>query len=158
VDNWVGSAGHSGDKGKIFVGNTLGTLTTGQLSQIIFTGGFPSGALVLIGTGEVVPQPLTPLLVITPTPDAFGTTCFNEGITRPYTITNQGLGTANNVALNTTNPEFAPVALPANTILGPGQTINFNVIFTPVGPTSGSRSAICYGDQRCWRRDYFATA
>jgi fibronectin-binding autotransporter adhesin len=53
INGWTGTGGVSGTAGKIFFGNTSGTLTGGQLAKISFTG-FP-GTPILLGTGELVP-------------------------------------------------------------------------------------------------------
>jgi autotransporter-associated beta strand protein len=53
ITGWSGTAGTSGTAGKIFFGNTTGTLTAAQLAQISFTG-FP-GTPILLSTGELVP-------------------------------------------------------------------------------------------------------
>ena len=53
ITGWSGTAGTSGTAGKIFFGNTTGTLTAAQLAQISFTG-YP-GTPILLSTGELVP-------------------------------------------------------------------------------------------------------
>lgn len=53
INGWTGTGGSSGTAGKIFFGNTTGTLTAGQLAKITFTG-YP-GTPILLGTGELVP-------------------------------------------------------------------------------------------------------
>lgn len=59
INGWTGTAGSSGTAGKIFFGNTTGTLTAAQLAQIAFTGYSPGATL--LGTGELVPAvPVTP--------------------------------------------------------------------------------------------------
>jgi hypothetical protein len=63
INGWTGTGGASGTGGKIFFGNTTGTLTAGQLSKITFTG-YP-GTPILLSTGELVPAaPLVPSIAI----------------------------------------------------------------------------------------------
>ncbi len=59
ITGWTGTAGASGTAGKIFFGNSASGLTSGQLSQINFSG-YSSGATIL-STGEIVaiPEPTT---------------------------------------------------------------------------------------------------
>jgi fibronectin-binding autotransporter adhesin len=58
INGWTGTAGSSGTAGRIFFGNTTGTLTGAQLAKISFAG-FP-GTPILLGTGELVP-PVPPV-------------------------------------------------------------------------------------------------
>jgi autotransporter-associated beta strand protein len=59
INGWTGTAGSSGTAGKIFFGNTTGTLTAAQLAQIVFTGYSPGATLR--SDGELVPAvPVTP--------------------------------------------------------------------------------------------------
>ncbi|MFN5794227.1 MAG: autotransporter-associated beta strand repeat-containing protein, partial [Bacteroidota bacterium] len=53
INGWTGTVGSSGTGGKIFFGNTIGTLTASQLSKITFTG--YAGTPILLGSGELVP-------------------------------------------------------------------------------------------------------
>jgi hypothetical protein len=59
ITGWTGLAGASGTAGKIFFGNSAAGLTSGQLSQINFSG-YSNGATIL-STGEIVavPEPAT---------------------------------------------------------------------------------------------------
>jgi autotransporter-associated beta strand protein len=59
ITGWTGLAGASGTAGKIFFGNSAAGLTSGQLSQINFSG-YSNGATIL-STGEIVavPEPST---------------------------------------------------------------------------------------------------
>ncbi len=68
ITGWTGTAGATGTAGKIFVG--VGGLTSGQLNQISFTG--YAGTPIILGTGEVVPPALTPV-VTTATSSPTGT-------------------------------------------------------------------------------------
>lgn len=54
ITGWSGSAGASGNAGKIFVGSSSSGLTATQLSQITFDG---YGEATILSTGEVVPKP-----------------------------------------------------------------------------------------------------
>lgn len=53
INGWTGTGGATGTGGKIFFGNTTGTLTAGQLAKISFSG-FP-GTPIILPTGELVP-------------------------------------------------------------------------------------------------------
>ena len=59
ITGWTGTAGASGTDGKIFFGSSAAGLTSGQLSQINFSG-YSNGATIL-STGEIVavPEPAT---------------------------------------------------------------------------------------------------
>lgn len=53
INGWTGTGGASGTAGRIFFGNTVGTLTPTQLGKITFTG-YP-GTPILLASGELVP-------------------------------------------------------------------------------------------------------
>lgn len=53
ISGWAGTVGVGGSAGRIFFGNTTGTLTSAQLATITFTG-FP-GTPILTPSGELVP-------------------------------------------------------------------------------------------------------
>ncbi len=55
ISGWAGTAGSAGTAGRVFVGTNSSGLTSGQLSQISFSGYAISGAL-LLSTGELVPN------------------------------------------------------------------------------------------------------
>ena len=138
VNGWAGVPGSSGTNGKIFVGNTIGTLTPAQLAEISFTG-FPGAPIILIGTGEIVPQPQEPLLIITGNA-GFGNTCIGQpGINNTYTISNVGATDAEGIIISSDNSDFAyqndlsPLTIPAN------GSSTFTVNFTPT--VSGAASA-----------------
>src|SRR4030095_6605369 len=129
VYGWQGTAGQSGTAGKIFFGSSTGTLTPAQLAQIQFDG-FPGIPIILIGTGEIVPRPSTPLFEITGTLD-HGSSCVGAAAnTKTYTITNSGSATATNVSVVSDNPEFVVSGLSSTTI-DPDQTATYQVTFTP---------------------------
>ena len=138
VNNWQGVAGQSGTAGKIFFGNTLGTLTATQLSQITFTG-FTGTPIILIGTGEIVPQPAIPFLVITGTTNN-GNSCIGTAATAiTYTITNSGSVEADGITVGSNNTEFV-VSSPSSTTIAPnGGTATYTVTFTATA--SGAQSA-----------------
>src|SRR5947207_13771061 len=87
IYGWTGTAGQSGTAGKIFVGTSTGTLTAAQLAQIQFDV-FSGVPIILIASGEIVPQPSTPLLDITGATD-HGSSCLGTAATTlTYTIIN----------------------------------------------------------------------
>ncbi len=59
INGWTGTGGASGTAGRIFFGNTTGTLLPAQLSRITFAGYF--GTPILLPSGELVP----PVQIIT---------------------------------------------------------------------------------------------
>lgn len=59
INGWTGTGGASGTAGRIFFGNTTGTLLPAQLAKITFTGYF--GTPILLPSGELVP----PVQIIT---------------------------------------------------------------------------------------------
>ncbi|HWB63171.1 MAG TPA: hypothetical protein VG603_06675, partial [Chitinophagales bacterium] len=71
VNGWAGTAGSSGNAGKLFIGTDNTGLTAQQLSQITFTG-FNPGAAIL-NTGEIVPASATLTVNQTGFNGAFGT-------------------------------------------------------------------------------------
>ena len=74
IMGWTGTAGSSGTAGKIFVG--VGGLSTTQLSNVSFTGGYTSGAQILPATGELVPLSTGPIITVG-TLTAFSDQCIN---------------------------------------------------------------------------------
>jgi hypothetical protein len=149
VFGWQGTAGQSGTAGKIFVGTTTGTLTAAQLAQIHLTD-FRVCPIILIGTGEIVPQPSTPLLTITGVTD-HGSSCLNTAATTlTYTITNSGNAQADGVTVTSDNPEFVVSNLSATSIAANGGTVTYQVTFTP--GAAGSRKCNDYGCQHNFRK------
>src|SRR5947207_981859 len=138
VFGWTGTPGQSGTAGKIFVGTSTGTLTATQLAQIQFDG-YPGVPIMLIATGEIVPQPSTPLLDITGATD-HGSSCVGTAATTlTYTITNSGNAQADGVTVTSDIPEFVVSNLSITTIAANGGTVTYQVTFTP--SAAGSRSA-----------------
>lgn len=64
VNNWTGTAdgAHSGTAGKLFFGSTNAGLTPGQLAQIIFNVSGVNYNATILGTGEVVPVCIAPII------------------------------------------------------------------------------------------------
>jgi hypothetical protein len=75
ITGWTGSIGASGTSGKVFFGTSNTTLTSTQLSNILFTG-FTGSTGSLLSTGECVPScPSIP----TPTVSTQAATCSAAG-------------------------------------------------------------------------------
>jgi autotransporter-associated beta strand protein len=137
VTGWQGVPGQSGTAGKIFFGNTLGTLTPTQLGQIHFAN-YPLAAIILVGTGEIVPQPSTPLLIITGNLNN-GNSCVNSAASpQTYTITNNGAAQADGVSVVSSDGQFVVSNL-SSTSIAPGLTATFDVKFTPT--SSGAQGS-----------------
>ena len=137
ITGWTGVAGTSGTAGKIFFGSATGSLTSAQLSQISFSG-YP-GTPLLLSTGELVPQPVVPILAVTGA-TGHGNSCIGSAAAPiTYTITNSGSLTADGITVNSNNTEFAVSNLSSTTIAANGGTATYQVSFTPSG--SGARSA-----------------
>ncbi len=130
VYGWTGTAGQSNiNGGKIFFGNSLNTLTPAQLAQISFDG-FSTNAIILIGTGEIVPQPQTPLLIITG-PASVGNSCvLVPGTPVQYTVTNNGTVAADGISIGSTDGQFT-FTTPTSPIAPNGGFATFLVTFTP---------------------------
>ena len=59
ITGWTGTAGASGTAGKIFFGSNASGLSSGQLSQINFTGYSPGATILSTGEIVAVPEPAT---------------------------------------------------------------------------------------------------
>ena len=103
VTGWTGSAGASGTVGKIFFGSGLSTLTTSQLTQIIFSG-YGTGGAMLLGTGEVVPVPAPVITsVVGTTPSVSGQATNTGYIGQLITINGTNLSSASAVTVGGTS-------------------------------------------------------
>ena len=140
VNGWQGTAGASGTAGKIFFGSSLGTLTAQQLQQITFTG-FTSVPIILVGTGEIVPQGASAFLNVAGTTNN-GNACVGiAAATQTYTITYTGPVDATGITISSDNAEFAISNISGSTAqANSGNTVTFTVTFTPTsaGPQSAN--------------------
>ncbi len=140
VNGWQGTAGASGTAGKIFFGSSLGTLTAQQLSQITFTG-FTSVPIILVGTGEIVPQGASAFLNVAGTLNN-GSACVGvAAATQTYTITNTGPVDATGITISSDNAQFAISNISGSTAqANSANTVTFTVTFTPTsaGPQSAN--------------------
>ena len=136
INGWTGTAGATGDGGKIFFGSETG-LTNAQLLKISFTG-YP-GTAMLLPSGELVPSlVVSPVLSINGSTD-HGISCANTAAAPiTYTITNLGT-TAHDVLVGSSDSQFAVSNLSSTTIAGGGGTATFQVTFTPL--SGGAKSA-----------------
>ncbi|MFN9710566.1 MAG: beta strand repeat-containing protein, partial [Bacteroidota bacterium] len=134
INNWTGSVGLTGTGPKIYVGANENGLTSTQLSKITFNG-FTAGA-VLLGTGELVPKPLTPTITsFTPTSGFVGTTVTITGTNFAF-ITSVSIGgaAAASYTVNSTTQITAVVGAGATTgvvtIVALGGTVSSATNFT----------------------------
>ena len=111
ITGWTGTAGSSGTAGQIFFGSGTGTLTSGQLAQISFSG-FAAGASIL-STGELVPAPGGPTI----TSVTSNNSAANTGYTGS-TITIDGTNFASNATVT-----FGGTAAASVSVNGPGTVI-----------------------------------
>ena len=147
VNGWQGTAGFSGTAGKIFFGSSLGTLTSQQLSQITFTG-FTSIPIILVGTGEIVPQGAAASLNVAGTLNN-GSACIGvAAATQTYTITNTGPVDATGITVTSDNAQFVVSNISGTTALANNaNTVTFQVTFTPTsaGPQSANITVFSAG-------------
>ena len=128
ITGWTGTVGASGTAGKIFVGNTTGTLTSGQLAQISFNG-YTAGAM-LLSTGEVVPLISSPTVATTVAASSITNTSASTG---GQTIAGSVL-TAKGVVYSTAAVSTTPTL--SNSVLTDGgtTTANFTSNLTGLSP------------------------
>lgn len=118
ITGWTGTVGTSGTAGKIFIGNTTGTLTSGQLAQISFSG-YSAGAM-LLSTGEVVPLLSPPTIATTVAASSITNTAASTG---GQTIAGSSLS-AKGVVYSTAAVSTTPTL--SNSVLTDGGTTTAN--------------------------------
>jgi len=84
INGWTGAAGQSGTAGRVFVGTTASGLTSTQLAKIVFTG-YP-GSAIMLSTGEIVPQDITPAITVNGTLGTLSTTYGTASAFDSYTV------------------------------------------------------------------------
>ncbi|MDQ3847665.1 MAG: YDG domain-containing protein, partial [Thermoproteota archaeon] len=134
INNWVGTAGSSGTKGKIFFGASATALTSTQLAKISFIG--VSGTPILLNTGELVPPASNSITTGAISGSPFCAGAANVNIPFTYSPTAAFSGATFTAQLSDASGSFAaPVNLQSIASDGSGsQSISITV---PPGTASG---------------------